>query len=78
MVCEYGQVSINDDTSHHVYILMHTISILSEPTMKVNIHNQCSDFKLIDQKYVTTDAIADRHQQVEAGSMASIGFLLIR
>jgi hypothetical protein len=43
-------VSINDDVSHYIYILMHIISTEFQPTMKVNIYNQCSGFKLVDRK----------------------------
>jgi hypothetical protein len=39
-------VSIDDDASHNVYIIIHIFSVKRLPTMKVNIHNQCSDFKL--------------------------------
>jgi hypothetical protein len=47
-------VSINDDTSHYVYILIHTISAKPQPTMKVNIHNQCSYLKLTKPRYFST------------------------
>jgi hypothetical protein len=43
-------VSINSDgnnASYYVYILIHTISVKRSPTMKVNIHNQCSDYMLL-------------------------------
>jgi hypothetical protein len=39
-------VSINNDVNHYVYILIYTISVESQPTMKMNIYNQCSGFKL--------------------------------
>jgi hypothetical protein len=42
---------MNNDISHHVYILIHTISFGSQPTMKVNIYNQCSDFELTNESY---------------------------
>jgi hypothetical protein len=44
-------VSIDGDTSHYIYVLIHTISFKRQPTMKVNIHNQCSNIKLIDGKH---------------------------
>jgi hypothetical protein len=46
MVFWRGQVSINGDVSYYVYILMYAISFTPQSTMKVNIHNRCSDFKL--------------------------------
>jgi hypothetical protein len=66
-------VSINDDTSHYVYILIHTISVKSQPTMKVNIHNQCSDFKLTDREYLSNSVDWDKRLdwKIDASSMTS-------
>jgi hypothetical protein len=35
---------------------MHIFSFESQPTMEVNIHNQCSDFRLTDGRYSNNDA----------------------
>jgi hypothetical protein len=42
--------------------------------MKVDIHNQCPDFKLTDQKYFSYGAGWNRYsiREVEAGNMISI------
>jgi hypothetical protein len=52
-------VSINGNVNHYVHILMHTISFEFKPTMKVNIHNQCSEFKLTNQEYFDSDITDD-------------------
>jgi hypothetical protein len=54
-------VSIDDNTGHDVYILIHTISIRPQPTMKVNIRNQYSDIKLTDGRYFSIGAGWDSH-----------------
>jgi hypothetical protein len=41
-------VSINNDASHYVYTLTYTISFIPQPTMRVSVHNQHSDFRLTD------------------------------
>jgi hypothetical protein len=66
-------VSINDDTSYYVYILTHTISFDPQPTMKVNIHNQCSDFKLTNGRDSSAYVDWNKHatQEVDAGNMTS-------
>jgi hypothetical protein len=65
---------MNNDVSHHVYILTHTISFLSIPIMNGNIHNQCSDFKLIRRRYSSNSAylIMDPDKQVHADSIKRI------
>jgi hypothetical protein len=52
---------------------MYTISPDFQPTMKMNIHNQCSDFKLKDKEYFSTGVNWNkRHDdEVDAGSMTS-------
>jgi hypothetical protein len=47
---------MNNDTRHCDYMLMYTISTEPLPTMIVNIHNQCSDFKLTNGGYFSSDA----------------------
>jgi hypothetical protein len=66
-------VSISDDVDYYVYVLMHTISFMLQPTMKVNIYNQCSDFELIDRKRFSTGADwnKDSDWRVDTGSMTS-------
>jgi hypothetical protein len=69
-------VSIQDDDNHYIYMLMRTISVESQPTMKVNIHNQCLDLKLIDREYLSIGAICDRdpNLEVDTGNIMSVGF----
>jgi hypothetical protein len=55
---------------------MHAISIEFQPTMKVNIYNQCSDFKLTKGEYSSsgTNWNEDPDAEVDAGSMISVEF----
>jgi hypothetical protein len=58
---------------------MHTISFFSFPTMKVNIHNQCSNFKLINREYSSSDADWNEHstREVDIDSLkASVGAIM--
>jgi hypothetical protein len=66
-------VGINNDADYHVYILTYTISVKSQPTMKMNIHNQCSDFKLKNQRYFNTCASWDDKLdgEIDTGSMTN-------
>jgi TRAP-type uncharacterized transport system substrate-binding protein len=66
-------VSINNDPGYHVYILMYTISIEIQPTMKINIHNQCSNFKLKDKRMFNNCLNWNRrpNDEVDANSMTS-------
>jgi hypothetical protein len=68
-------VSINNDTSHYVYILIYTISYLPQPTMKVNIHNQCSNFKLQYVGCFSNGAYWDEKpdEELDTDSMISVG-----
>jgi hypothetical protein len=52
---------------------MHTISVEHRPTMKVNIHNQCSNFKLTNRIKVTNFMEWNKYPdtEVNAGSMTS-------
>jgi hypothetical protein len=70
-------VSINDDTHHYVYILMYTISFIPQPTMKVNIHNQCSDFKLIEGEYFIINANYNDKpdREVDTGNMMNVDLI---
>jgi hypothetical protein len=45
---------------------MHTISIEFQPTMIVDIHNQCSNYKLIDQKCFNSGADWNNYSAQEA------------
>jgi hypothetical protein len=56
---------------------MHIISFEYQPTMKVNIYNQCSDFKLIHLKYFSDDTLWDEDpdKEVDAGTATSIDFI---
>jgi hypothetical protein len=69
-------VSINHDTHHYVYILMRMISFKSQPTMKVNIHNQCSNFRLKDRKYLSTGEDWQPYlgEEVDTDHMMRVGF----
>jgi hypothetical protein len=66
-------VSVNDDTGYHIYILMYTISVEPQPTMKMNIHNQCSDFKLKDKRMFNCGLNWNKgpNDEVDAGSTIS-------
>jgi hypothetical protein len=70
-------VSINDDgnnTSYYVYILIHTINAEYRPTMKANIYNQCSNFKLTHRGRFSTGADWNEEPawEIDAGSMMSV------
>jgi hypothetical protein len=66
-------VSIINDTDHYVYILTHTISFRLRPPMKVNIHNQCSDFNLTNRNWYKTHASWNKEpaEEINAGNMMS-------
>jgi hypothetical protein len=70
MVYWLEQVSINNYAHDYVYILIHTISFEHQPSMKVNIHNQCSDFKLTGRNGFKncTDWNKEPDVEVDAGS----------
>jgi hypothetical protein len=55
-------------------MLTHTISFASQPTMKMNIRNQCLNFKLIDRRSFNCDADWDKHpvEGVYTCSMISV------
>jgi hypothetical protein len=55
---------------------MHIISHLRRPSVKVNIRNQCSHFKLIRRGYFSTGVFLNGHpaQEIDAGRMKSFGF----
>jgi hypothetical protein len=52
---------------------MYTISIDFQPTMKVNIHNQCLDFKLTNRNHFSTSISWNKYtdDEVDAGSMTN-------
>jgi hypothetical protein len=52
---------------------MHTTSFKFQPTMKLNIHNQCSSFKLINLDWSKFRIKWDKEpdEEVDAGSMTS-------
>jgi hypothetical protein len=66
-------VSINNDTSCHTYLLTHTIRVAFQPTMKVNIYNQCLNFRLTDNIFFSTGGTTNEFPdwKVEAGNMTS-------
>jgi hypothetical protein len=76
MVFLSGQVSINDDASQHAHLLIHAISVEHQPTMKVNIHNQCSGFKLLYPRYFSSGAdwYECSGRRIDVGSMMSSDF----
>jgi hypothetical protein len=54
-------------------MLIHTISVESQSTMKVNIHNQCSDFKLMGQGCFSNGAGWNEcHPRIDTGDITSI------
>jgi hypothetical protein len=55
---------------------MHTISFGFQPTMKVNIHNECTRFMLLRQEYFSIGATRDSEPNLKAnaGSMMSVDF----
>jgi hypothetical protein len=57
---------------------MHTISFRLRPTMKMNIHNQCSDFKLTNQRNSNRRWYSERDKEVDAGSMMSVDLISYR
>jgi hypothetical protein len=54
-------------------MLLYIISVIVQPTMKVNIHNQCSDFNLTSLKWFENYADWNKEPdvKVDAGSMMS-------
>jgi hypothetical protein len=70
-------VSIHNNVSHYVHILIRTNSVEFQPTMKVNIRNQCADFKLTNRRYFNSDVQCNKDPdgEVDTGSMKSIDFL---
>jgi hypothetical protein len=58
-------------------MLIYTISFERRPSMKVNIHNQCSDFKLTSRKWFNTCAYWNESpgEEVDARSMMSVGLI---
>jgi hypothetical protein len=52
---------------------MQAISLESQPTMEVNIHNQCSNFKLTNQRYFNDFISWNKYADVEvdAGSVTN-------
>jgi hypothetical protein len=54
---------------------MYTISVEPQPTMKMNIHNQFSDFRLTNGGYFSSGAYWDENPnwRLDAGGMMSIG-----
>jgi hypothetical protein len=55
---------------------MHTTSVEPRPTMKVNIHNQCTDFKLKNPTCFSSDSVLNNYsaREVDAGEMMSNDF----
>jgi hypothetical protein len=53
---------------------MYTISVDPHPTMGVNIHNRCSDFKLTGRTWLKRDVdwCEEPYEEVNAGSKTSI------
>jgi hypothetical protein len=72
-------VSIDDDASHYVYTLMHIISIELQTTMEVNIHNQCSDFRLRYDGHFSNGADWGEYPdfEVDTDSMMSVEIMPI-
>jgi hypothetical protein len=60
--------------SCYIYILIHTISVTCQPTMKMNIHNQCSNFKLTTPNWFkySVDWNKEPNDEVDAGSTMSV------
>jgi hypothetical protein len=54
---------------------MRAISVETQPTMKMTIHNQCSDFKLKDERSFSSGLSWDKYpdDEVDTGSMISVG-----
>jgi hypothetical protein len=53
------------------------ISVESQPTMKINIHNQCSDFKLKDERMFSNGLDWNKFpdDEVDAGCMISVDLI---
>jgi hypothetical protein len=58
-------------------LYLHIISFVSQPTMTVNIHNQCSGFKLTDKGLFSAGANWKRYPEgeVDAGNMTSVDLI---
>jgi hypothetical protein len=56
---------------------MHIISIASQPTMKVNIWNQCLNFKLTDRRGFNNDAYWNKQPdwEIDASSMMYVDLI---
>jgi hypothetical protein len=56
---------------------MYIISFESQPTMKVNIHNQCLDFDLKVRRWFSAGADKNRHSALEvyAGDMKNVNLI---
>jgi hypothetical protein len=59
-----------------LHTLIHTISFGPQPTMKVNIHNQCSDFKLVNRGHFSRGADWNRcpDEEVDTDNIISNDF----
>jgi hypothetical protein len=66
--------------SYYVCILMYTISVKRRSTMKVNIHNQCSDFKLQCLGYFNNGAYWNKDPDwgVDEGDMKNADLMPFR
>jgi hypothetical protein len=55
---------------------MHTISVKFQPTMKVNIYNQCLNFKLMNRGCFSNGIVQGENlaPEVDTSSMMSVGF----
>jgi hypothetical protein len=56
---------------------MHIISVDFQPTMRMNIHNQCLDFKLTNRKQFNAFIRWNEHldDEVDTGSMTNANFI---
>jgi hypothetical protein len=74
---EWVSIDNDDNNSYYVYILilMHSTSV--EPTMNVNVHNQCSDFDLMHGRHFSTGVEWNREldEKVYAGNMMSVDLM---
>jgi hypothetical protein len=59
-------------------MLIHTISVEFQPTMEVNVHNQCSDFELTGRGYFSNGVSwdEDSYEEIDTSSMKRIDFML--
>jgi hypothetical protein len=68
-------VSINDDASYYVFILIHTTSVEPQATMQVNVHYQCSDFGIGEVRYFYRGAYSKNYRRMSGYNVSNTDFV---